>query len=276
MPGDGGEDAGCAVLVAALEHGSEDAFLPPDLAGGELAIRSQAGELCAGAGAAGGAVIFATGAEDKVAAMIRRLLRRAEQFNVVHFREASRVHRGADREGGAGKFGEIGEGEREPVVRGKKKPVAAPGDIARDCTGLYLAGFAVGRHIAEADPPFPMQPSGDHADGGLDAMLSRADKAEVMKGGDETDQAVAAHAEQPDIVEENHARCAGRVLRRDKQRPDDDLMATRFAKKGAPMGFEVLCGDAFEHHAGGLTAGVGVDDGDAKHGGASCSCEVHS
>src|SRR4051794_4189351 len=49
-----------------LEHTADDALLPPDVAGPQLPIGVQAGELGAGPGPARGAVVRPTGAEDEI------------------------------------------------------------------------------------------------------------------------------------------------------------------------------------------------------------------
>ncbi|MNZ87507.1 hypothetical protein D3C78_1063670 [compost metagenome] len=56
-------------LVAAVELAAGNAGLDPGLAFGELAVGGQAGQLGAGAGAAGRAVIGLAGAHDEVAAV---------------------------------------------------------------------------------------------------------------------------------------------------------------------------------------------------------------
>src|SRR4051794_24512144 len=66
-----------------LEDAADDALLPPDLARGERAVGHQAGDLRAGAGAAGGAVVRLARAEDEVLAVRPRIARRAVQLDVV-------------------------------------------------------------------------------------------------------------------------------------------------------------------------------------------------
>ena len=68
--GYGGNDSVFRGGEAAFEDAADDAFLTPDLAGGEFAVGGEAGELGAGAGAAGGAVVFGTGTEDEAAAVV--------------------------------------------------------------------------------------------------------------------------------------------------------------------------------------------------------------
>ena len=53
----------------AFEDAADDAFLTPDFAGLQFAVGIEAGELGAGAGAAGRAVVGFAGAEDEVSAI---------------------------------------------------------------------------------------------------------------------------------------------------------------------------------------------------------------
>ena len=57
MPRICGRTRPSAISARAFEHAADDALLPPDLALAELAVGDQAGELGAGAGAAGRAVV---------------------------------------------------------------------------------------------------------------------------------------------------------------------------------------------------------------------------
>ena len=69
-----------------LEDAAGDALLPPHLARLQLAVREQARQLRARAGAARRAVVGLARAEHEVAAMVRRVDRRAEQLDVIHRR----------------------------------------------------------------------------------------------------------------------------------------------------------------------------------------------
>ncbi|MNT34961.1 hypothetical protein D3C72_1709690 [compost metagenome] len=91
---------------------------------------------------------------------------------------------------------------------------------------------------------------------------------------------MAAHAQVAGVVEEDHARCVGRVLRRAEQRPHHHIAATRFQHGGGPPGIVALGQQRtpFGHGAsaqvrktvddkpGRLAARVGVDHVDALHG----------
>src|SRR5688572_18273445 len=56
-------------LHRSLEHAPRDALLAPDLAFLQLAVGEEAGELCARAGPAGGAIVGPARAEDEVPAL---------------------------------------------------------------------------------------------------------------------------------------------------------------------------------------------------------------
>jgi hypothetical protein len=72
-----------------LEDAAEDAFLPPGLAGPELAVGVKAGELRARAGAAGRAIVGAARAQDEVPAADPGRRRRREQLDMIDFGKRS-------------------------------------------------------------------------------------------------------------------------------------------------------------------------------------------
>ena len=92
LPGDCGNDAIRRALVAAFKHTAKNAFLPPDFTGGEFFIRCEAGEFRTCAGATGGAVVFAAGAQYEITAMIRGIVRRSEKLDVIDFGIACGAH----------------------------------------------------------------------------------------------------------------------------------------------------------------------------------------
>src|SRR5690606_2537574 len=140
---DGGDDAAAfGVLVAALELAADHTGLAPQLARLQLAVGRQAGQLGAGAGAAGRAVVGLAGAQHEVAAVGLGVV--GEQLDVVDqaavlaadalvFQRLLHGHR----VGGEGV--QIVAGYAQAVVADQEEPVAAPGDIAG-----YLA---VTRHV---------------------------------------------------------------------------------------------------------------------------------
>src|SRR5207245_8172762 len=62
-----------------VKHGAHDAFLPPVLSFGELAIFEQAGQLCAGARAAGRAAVRLAKAKNEIPASSVAPMRRPEE-----------------------------------------------------------------------------------------------------------------------------------------------------------------------------------------------------
>lgn len=269
LAGDGGDDAIVGGFVGAFEDAAEDAFLAPGLAGGEFLIGCEAGEFGTGAGAAGGAVVFATGAEDEIAAVVGGVVGWAEEFDVIDFSVARGTDGFADGETGLGELGDVLKGQVETVIGDEEEPVATPGDVASDVACTDGFGFPEGRDIADADAVIGMQVGGDDADGGFDAVFASGDAIDMFEGDDEADHAMAAHAQEADVVEEDDTGDAGWVLRFHQQGSDDDFMAPRFANDGAAIGFELVGRNAAQDDAGGFAAGVGVDDGDADHEGQS-------
>ena len=264
--GDGGNDGVFGGCVATFEDAANDAFLPPDFIGGEFSICGKAGELGAGTGAAGGAVVFAAGAEDEVSAVVGGIERRCEEFDVVDFGESGGMNGITNGEAGLSELGDVLARESEAVIGYQEKPVSAIGDVSSDAASLNVFGFAVGCDVLNADAAIGMECGGDAADEGFHTMRPGADSAEVGEGDDEADHAMAAHAEAADVVEKDDSGGTGGVCGLHEQCADDDFMAAWFADDGATVGFEVFGGDAAEYDTGGFAAGVGVDDGNAEHG----------
>ena len=139
---------------------------------------------------------------------------------------------------------------------------------------------SVGGHVAHADRAIGVQGGGDGAHRGFDAVLARGDAAQVGERCDQPDGAVATHAQVAAVVEEDHARCVGGILRRAEQRPHHHVAATRLQHGGCPPGIVALGQQRtpFGHGAGAqvwkavddkpgrLAARVGVDHVDALHG----------
>src|SRR5437879_8353667 len=103
---DGRLDSAPGAVKPAISRGekaAQNALLHPRLAFVEFVVGGEAGELGARAGAARGAVVRFAGAKNKVARARPRTHRRTEQFDVVNFGKALRVHRLAD---APGQFGE--------------------------------------------------------------------------------------------------------------------------------------------------------------------------
>ncbi|MNL47993.1 hypothetical protein D3C87_1708150 [compost metagenome] len=110
-------------------------------------------------------------------------------------------------------------------------------------------------------------------------MHAGLDTAQVGQGGDQADGAVAAHAQVPGIVEEDHAGGVCRVLRRAKQGAHHDVAAAGLqdgcrapcvvfvGQAALPFGHvaRAQIGKAGDDKPGGFTAGMGVDDTDLIH-----------
>src|SRR5262249_56125167 len=118
-----------------LEHAPEDALLPPDVAFPELPVRDQAGEFGTGSGATGRAVVRLAGAQDEVAAAIRRDARPSAHLDLVDLRPA-RPGDAAPRQllpdapRVVGQMFHVSQVQLLPVVADQEKPVPAPGDVA--------------------------------------------------------------------------------------------------------------------------------------------------
>ena len=119
---------------------------------------------------------------------------------------------------------------------------------------------------------------------GVDAAHARADAAQVGQRHHQPDGAVAAHAEEADVVEEDHAGLARGVVRLAEQRAHDGVVAARLVDDGRADVVEVVAeavealldraaaeiGAARDDDARGLAAGVGIDYVDAYSYRAKC------
>ncbi len=121
----------------------------------------------------------------------------------------------------------------------------------------------------------------DLADRRLDAVHAGTDPPEVCQRGDQADGAVAAHAEVATVVEEDHSGTGFGIDRCAEQGADQYVAAARFEDAGGAPGVVALAeqapalghvalaeiGKAVDDQAGGLAAGMRIDDADALHGG---------
>lgn len=176
--------------------------------------------------------------------MRARNRRRAEQFDVIHFRAALGIHGlphapAVIRE-------RVGVLQREflSVLRDEEKPIAAPGDVAGD---FAQAGNVHGEilfrapawNVGDRDFAVRMQRGGDDTHRGFNPVLAGFDPSEMRERDNEANRPVPAHAEVADVVEEDDAASAGLVLGLDQQRTDDDLRAARFVDDGGAVVVEV-------------------------------------
>ena len=232
-------------LEAALEHGAQDALLPPDLAWSEQSVGSQASQFGARPGAARRAVISLAGAENKIATVIGRAVRVREQFDVVDLSvigagNACRRQSAANLPGECSERFDLVKGEGKVMLAYQKKPVATPGDIAGDRAEAgnihgNAGAKAIGRHIPKGDLVVWLQIDFDHADRGLDELLARPKPAKKSKRSGNADDAVAAHSQISGVIEEDDARCAGRIEGLNQQGSNENVGAARFAQDRAAV-----------------------------------------
>ena len=105
-------------------------------------------------------------------------------------------------------------------------------------------------------------------------MSAGTDSAKMRQRHADTDRAVAAHADRADIVEENHARRAGRIARLAQQCADEHVRSARLADDGRAEFIEPLAkdraafeqrtiakiGGAFDDNTRRLAPGVRIDN----------------
>ena len=176
--------------------------------------------------------------------MVRRVGRRPEQLDVVDQPAARpgdpvRLDRLPDAPRHVGQPIDVAELDRLAVVGHQEEPVPAPGDVtghgavSRHLDRHALA-VAVARHVPHGHPAVGVERRGDGADRRLDAVGARADAAHVGERDDQPDGAVAAHPERADVVEEDDARGAGRVVRLAQQRADEHVRPARLVDDARP------------------------------------------
>jgi len=120
------------------------------------------------------------------------------------------------------------------VFTHQKKPVAAPGHIAshRAVAGNRnddVGAMAVRRHILNRHLPVGKQLDLNGANWGLNQVFARLDAPQQRECLGDTDHPVAAHAQISRVIKENDPRRAGRSHRLQKECPDQDIGAARFA-----------------------------------------------
>ena len=119
------------------------------------------------------------------------------------------------------------------VIFHKEKPVANPRDIPGHFpqtghTHREILFLAPTRNVGDRNLAVGMQLGGDDTNGRLDSMFARTDFPQVRQLGHQSDGAEATHAQAADVVEKNHARRTGFVLRFDEQSADQNVGTARF------------------------------------------------
>src|SRR5688500_8403486 len=238
---DGGNDLARRAIkpsVRRAEGAADDAFLHPGCALGKLAVRGEAGELGAGAGAARRAVVGLAGTQDEAARARAGCLRRPEELHMVDIRMPLRVQRLADAPGAIGQSLDASE-----ILLYEKKPVAAPGDIAFHNLAVDINVDCLvrtpTRHVLHRDFAVRFQRRRDRSHRRLDEMLARLDAPHVRERDHQADGAVAAHADGANVVEENDAGARRRIDRLDQQRADDDVGAARLVHRRGAVAVEL-------------------------------------
>jgi hypothetical protein len=100
------------------------------------------------------------------------------------------------------------------------------------------------------------------ADGGFDGDSARLKLAKVRESGDEADGAVATHADEADVVEEDDAELVGGVGWFAEKCADDGVVAARFVDDGGAEAVVGLAEDseAVAHGAAAEIGGAGNDE----------------
>ena len=267
-----------------LKYAPDYALLPPSFSGSELSVGDETGQFCAGARAAGRAIIGAAGAKDKVACVNNWVIRRAEKLDVIDqaslgSRNALALESCPDAKGKVGQAGHVVGSDFLSVLLCKEEPVATPRHVARNGPmSLHLNGHVLGvpkaRHVVETDLPVPVVLETNHAHGCVQQVTPLPDTPEVSKRHDQPDGPMPTHVEDVYIVEEHDARDAIGFHGLHEQAAHQDLGPARLENNGGPKVVELLTqllptlgegtlpkiGTALDHDTRGFASRVGIDD----------------
>ena len=123
--------------------------------------------------------------------------------------------------------------------RDEEEPIAAPRHVPRDVADAFDGDRHVRRQAIAGDvfqrhrvPSVVIERNAAH--GRFEQVPARGDPSQVAQRDGDADRSVAAHAEIADVVEEDHAGDAGRILGRAQQRTDQHVGAARLADDRPP------------------------------------------
>ena len=207
--------------------------MPPGRAFFEIPVGREAREPGARPRAARGAVVGIPRAKHEVAAIVVFTRGIAEELDVVDLAAvAPRDALGRERSAkGAREFGEWGnvlEIER-PVVRiHEEEPVAAPRDVALRApvpadVDVDALAVAVRHDVLDRYASLRAERAGHRADGCVEAVRPFGNAPQVLKGRDDSDGAVAAHAEVAGVVEVDDRGDGARFHRRHQDAAHDHV-----------------------------------------------------
>src|SRR5206468_6152558 len=123
--------------------------------------------------------------------------------------------------------------------------VTSPGDVADDRSvagDFHLDGTrqSITRNVGDGHTSRVMQARLNDANGSLNAMLARADPAQVRQRGYQADHSMPAHPQVADVVEKDDARGAPCIGRGAEERADGYVRAARFIDDRGAEGIELL------------------------------------
>jgi hypothetical protein len=103
----------------------------------------------------------------------------------------------------------------------EEKPISSPGDVSGHGSETPHVNGDVGKmteahHVLHRNLPVGVQRGANGTDRSFDAMFPWADSPQMCERRDNTDRAVSAHAQIPDVIEENYAGCGAGVSRVDQ------------------------------------------------------------
>src|SRR5262249_50758446 len=155
-------------------------FLSPHLALAQFAIRKQTRELRTRTRAARRTVVCLARTQNEVATINAFELRRAKQLDMIDLvtiraGDAIALQRLANTHSEIGQRVEIVERQSLTVIVDEKKPVAAPGDVARHWSNVlnvdgYTREISVTRHVRDLDFAVFVEMRHDDANRSLNAM----------------------------------------------------------------------------------------------------------
>ena len=123
--------------------------------------------------------------------------------------------------------------DRRKHLPHQEEPIAAPGDVAAhsakalDFDGDILS-MPIARDVFQCHRVRTVVLDRNPADGRVEDVFAIPDAAQMTECHRDADCPVAAHAQEPDVIEKDHTGRAFRLRRCREQVADDKVRATRF------------------------------------------------
>jgi len=225
-----------------FEDAANDALLPPYTAGLKLAVGVEASKLGAGSGAARRSVVSLAGAEYKILAVDSWNRRRTKELDVIGLRSIAAsnpilLECLPDGPSELREFVDVLGLQFERMVVHQKKPIAAPCNIATHGSVTWHVNSdslrrSTAGNVRDGNLAGLMKSGGHRPHGRINFVFPEADSSQVRECDDQTDGAVNAHPQIPDIIKVDDTRRAAGIRRLRNHRAYNHFRPARFVHKG--------------------------------------------